>query len=246
MFSLLLFTQCKSTHETLGCYSEFYYYYTPSHVFYYDDSMHASCMVYHFTDDGYKCFDSFMTVVQQQKNTNGFYNGNISVDTVHLYYGANGFQYLFTYTPSLCTFHWIGRENPNGTYTFKPNACERGLVSFAVSRLDFRDTLPESVEERYARENEFDGVVMESPECVLQIKTEGENINRDFYLLSDRLPISLFFLIDALEAMIRDYSKPEYRTAEEPDMREIDRFNKILIDKYAPLPSFENGRRICQ
>ena len=69
-------------------------------------------------------------------------------------------KYLFTFTPTLCTFHWIGRVNPNGTYKFNPNAYERGLVSFAVSRLDFSDTMPESVLERYARENGLDQVVV--------------------------------------------------------------------------------------
>jgi len=235
LFALLLFTQCKSTHEPLGRYCEFDYRYAPTHGFYYKDTVHASWMFYRNIDFENKWTDTLMGIFQQQNNTHDFYDGNISVDTVHLFCCAYGLRYLIIYTPSQCTFHWIGKANPNGTYKFRPNACERGLVSFAVSRLDFRDTFPESVEERYEREIGYDaGLAVESPECVLQIKSKEKNISCIFRLTLDRLPESLFFLIDALGAMIHDYSKPKYCIADEPDMSVFERFDKILIDKYAP------------
>ena len=232
ILAALLFAHCRSTHETLGRYCEFEYDYTPTYGFFYDDTVHLSCLFFGHCEGGDRWVDTLTDLFQQQDNTHEFYDVDSSVDTVRLFYGAYGFDYVFTYTPSLCTFHWIGVKNPNGTYKFKPNACERGLVSFAVSQLDFMDPLPESVEESCAREKGCVSVIMESPQCVLQIKSKEKNIDHDFLLLTDRLPKSLFFLVDALESMMHDYSKPRYCTADEPDENEFERFRLGLMQQW--------------
>lgn len=229
---VLLFTQCKSPVEPSGYYCVIDEHYKPAHIFYYNNSLHCDPL---FLDDER---DSIMNVFREKKNVFAFYDGNTSIDTLLFTISYTGsLIYHFAYTPSLCKIYVYNPDPLVGTYEFIPTKSEQELISFAVSQLDFGDTIPEF----NSFEKQPNDVIIESAYFSLLIKSDRIGIDIFAHLYADEIPDAVFFLSDALAALVYDYCNPTYLTTEVIDENVMESFERKISEKYIPpLPLLED------
>ncbi len=229
---VLLFTQCKRSIEPCGYYCVINEYYKPAHIFYYNNNLHYSH--YFFNREITKEWsDSIMSVFREKEKVFAFYDGNAVVDTLrftNLYQSTNVLQYHFVYTPSVCKFYVYYPDWLVGTYEFFPNNIEQGLISFAVSQLDFGDTMPEFNSFKRQPNN----VIIEDAFFSLQIKSDRLNVDLVANLYADEVSDAVFFLSDVLDALVYDYCNPENQTKEEPENNVLESFEEKISKKYIP------------
>lgn len=237
LLALVLFAQCRGTDEPLGYYYEEGRYFKPEYVFYYNDSVHH-CYSY-FDEEYVAAFtDSMTNVFRQGRDVHAFYNGDIQLDTLLLtidYPASFAPHYHFVYTPSACKFYLYNRCGPRhltGTYEFVPNRAERGLVSFAASRLDFGDTVPTFM----SFNNQPDSVIIEPIYCTFRLKSDKLNLDFSADLTADEATDALCLLVDAINTLVDEHCKPQYRTTEQPSEEVWHQFEKRICDKYPPPP----------
>lgn len=222
---VLFFTQCKREEEPRGYYCVINDYYKPAYIFYYNNSLHASPFLLHNKRD------SILNVFREKKDVFAFYDGNTNIDTLSftITYGCQ-LTYHFTFTPSLCKFYVYNPIQLLGSYEFIPTKTEQELISSAVSQLDFGDSIPEF----NSFKKQPDDILIEDAFFSLLIKSDGINIDIFAHLYADEIPNTVFFLSDALEALVFDYCNPEYRIIEDPDDNVMELFDRKILEKYLP------------
>ena len=226
LFALVfLFTQCKEHADPVGYYYVSNENYKPAFVFYYDSTWHGNPT---FLND---CMGSIPNLSRESRNIIPFYDGLTSVDTMMFTVAHGcGSTYHFEFTPLLCK---ISVYNPTwlvGTYEFIPTYTEQALISFAVSQLDFGETTPTF----NSFEQQPNDVIIEDSYFYLLIKSDRKDIDMFAHLYADEIPDAVFFLADALDALVYDYCKPTYRTAEIPDGDVKVSFERKISEKYLP------------
>ena len=224
--SIVLLSQCKKTIEPLGYYYVLNDYFQPVYVFHYDDSIHYG---FGFPADKISEAKAFFNRNESfQRNNNFFYDNEFSIVELQLTIDCQIVQYHFVFKPSTCKFYIYHPERLVGTYEFIPSRSERGLISFATSLLDFGDSLPEF----NSFNNLPDSVIVEDAYISLLIKSDRLNIDLTANLNADEVSDALFFLCDAVDALVHDYCKPKYRTAENPSDIAWNLFYQKILDKY--------------
>lgn len=172
-----------------------------------------------------------MNVFREKKDVFAFYDGNTNIDTLLLTvtYGCQS-TYHLTFTPSLCKFYVYNPIQLVGAYEFIPTQTEQELISFAVSHLDFGDSIPKfnSFKKQPA------DVIIEDAFLSLLIKSDRVNIDIFAHLYADEIPNTVLFLSDALDALVYDYCNPAYRIIEGPDDNVMELFDRKIFEKYAP------------
>lgn len=236
---VLLFVQCKKSAEPCGYYYVSNEYFKPSHIFYYNNSLHYSHN-YFAVKKAKKWSDSIMTVFRNKKNIFAFYNGETRVDTLQFtnaYQSTNVVQYHIVFTPSVCKFYVYAPTRLVGSYEFIPTQTEQDLISFAVSQLNFGDTLPEF----NSFEKQPDDVIIEDAFFSLIIKSDRLNVNLVANMYADQVPDAAFFLFDALDALVYDYCNPIHLTKEKPNEKVLESFEEKIFEKYIPpIPFIKN------
>jgi hypothetical protein len=240
LFTLFLCIQCKSANP-LGYYHLIDEYPTsPCFCFYYNDRVHAAPWLYR-NEERESWFTEYSLGVFQggEGKIRPFYNSDFSFDTIQLTLWGYSPEtpYHIIFTPSRCEFYLFQPcQIPAGGYEFTPSDVEQKLVSFAVSQLDFDDTVNTTLCRRVKEYCDSSGTLLETTSCYLRIKSADLNVDYYHTLYVDRTPDALIFLIDALESFIHDYSKPAYRTSEVPSEAVLDAFIQKGIEKHPILP----------
>lgn len=231
---ILLFAQCKRQVEPSGYYCVINEYIKPSHIFYYNDKIHYSHNFIVYETEKARA-DSIMSVFLEKDMLSAFFDGNTSIDTLrftNIYQFTRVLQYHFVFTPSECKFYVYKPDQLVGTYEFVPTRTEQELISFAVSQLDFGDTLPEF--------NSFEklpnNVIIEDAYFSLLIKSDRINVDLVAHLYADQVPDAVYFLSDALDALVYDYCNPKHQTMEPIDKDVMESFDEKIYEKYIPPP----------
>jgi len=239
-FCVLLFTQCKKSVEPYGYYYVINENYKPAHIFYYNNGLHLS---HYFFDEEITTdwLDSITNVFREKKKVFAFHDDeNTNVDTLrftNVYQSTNVLQYYFVYTQASCKFYVKVPSQLVGTYEFIPTRAEEELISFAVSQLDFGDTMPEF----NSFKKQPDNVVIEDAYFSLLVKSNRLNIDLVAHLYADEVPDEVFFLSDALDAIVYDHCNPIYLTKDKLDKTVMETFERKINEKYIPpLPFFED------
>ena len=233
LFTLFLCIQCKSA-KPLGYYHLIDEFPTsPCFCFYYNDTVHAAPWLYRNEERGNEFTEYSLGVFRGGKGKiRPFYNSNFSFDTIQLslwgYTPEDPYHIIFT--PSKCEFYLF--DLLAGVYEFTPSDVEQKLVSFAISQLDFDDTVNTTLCRRVKEYCDSSGTLLETTCCYLRIKSADLNVDYYHTLYVERTPDALIFLIDALESFIHDYSKPAYRTSEVPSEAVLDAFIQKGIEKH--------------
>ena len=163
LFTLFLCIQCKSANP-LGYYHLIDEYPTsPCFCFYYNDTVHAEPWFYLNEERGNEFTEYSLGVFRGGKGKiRPFYNSNFSFDTIQLSLWGYSPEtpYHIIFTPSRCEFYLFRPcQIRAGVYEFTPSDVEQKLVSFAVSQLDFDDTvnttLCRRVKEYVIRDNQL-------------------------------------------------------------------------------------------
>lgn len=228
VLSILLvwfFTQCTRSGKPRGYYCVINEYYKPAYIFYYNNSLHGSPFFLHNKRD------SIMNVFREKKDVFAFYDGNTNIDTLlfTVTYGCQS-TYHFTFTPSLCKFYVYNPIQLVGTYEFTPTKTEQELISFAVSQLDFGDSIPDF----NSFKKQPDNVIIEDAFFSLLVKSDRINIDIFAHLYADEIPDEVFFLSDALDALVHDYCNIAYRIIEDLDDNVMELFDRKILEKYIP------------
>lgn len=228
VLSILLvwfFTQCTGAGEPRGYYCVINEYYKPAYIFYYNNSLHGSPFFLHNKRD------SIMNVFREKKDVFAFYDGNTNIDTLlfTVTYGCQS-TYHFTFTPSLCKFYVYNPIQLVGTYEFIPTQTEQELISFAVSQLDFGDSIPDF----NSFKKQPDNVIIEDAFFSLLVKSDRINIDIFAHLYADEIPDEVLFLSDALDALVHDYCNIAYRIIEDLDDNVMELFDRKILEKYIP------------
>ncbi len=171
-----------------------------------------------------------------------FYDGKRSFDTIQLTLWGYSYDtpYHICITPSACKFYiYKPYHTKAGTYEFTPSAVEQGLVSFAISQLDFDDTVNTAICRKVTEYCDSAGLILETFGCYLRIKSADLNVDNYTTLYVERTPDALYLLRDVLESFIHDYSKQEYKTTEVPPEAILDTFTQKGMQKHISPPILE-------
>lgn len=235
---IIIFTQC-STSVPIGYYYENKDNYKPSYSFYYDDRVHfCQGLVYDETVTK-NMGDTLNYVFIHREKIKPFFDKKNGIDTLKLtveYSSSIAPKYHFIFTPSRCKFYVYGPDRLMGTYEFVPNRSEKGLISFASSKLEYDNKMLVFLSFNEANNN---SVIFEPAFCSVQVKTKKTNATILTHLFADEVPDALFFLVDAIQTLIYDYCTPSYKTDEEPCEKIMDDFDTKVDEKYKipPLPT---------
>jgi hypothetical protein len=127
-------------------------------------------------------------------------------------------------------------ESVKGTYEFVPTKAEQELINFAVSQLDFGDTMPDFNLQKERPHN----IIIESAYFALQIKSDKLKTDIVSDLYAEEVTDDIYLLIDALNTLVYDHYNEKYKTAEVPDKKVMEPADEIISKKYGPPPPPED------
>ena len=226
--SALLLLQSDKPSEPSGYYYVINDDLIPNHVFFYNNSLHSNLYITK------ELSDSLTNLFHNKKYVFAFCDGNTCIDTLR-YINFDKLLFYIVYTPSLCKFYMYP-ESLLGTYEFIPTRTEQDLISFAVSQLDFGDTLPEFILRKEMPHN----CIIESSYFSLHIKSDKKNTNIVSDLYAMEVTEEVHFLISALKALVIDHWNKEHKKDEVPDEKVLRPDDEIISKKYGPPPPPED------
>ena len=227
--SALLLLQSDKSSEPSGYYHVVDQILRTYHLFYYDNSLHCSRYL------SEELTDSITDLFCQKKDVFAYYDGNTYIDTLRFINFDVQLHYL-VYTPSWCKSYVFNPESVEGTYEFVPTKAEQELINFAVSQLDFGDTMPEFELLKKRPHN----IIIESAYFALQIKSDKLNTDIVSDLYAEEVTDDIYLLIDALNTLVYDHYNEKYKTAEVPDEKVMEPADEIISKKYGPPPPPED------